>query len=403
MDDDLDPCGCSFPFLLEDEILYGCTDPEFKCATEVDTNHVPVGPLKDCESSCPIQKSQKSSGGKTATLTEGEKVIKKTYQKPMETTLELKKSFKLCAHIYTLTLEISNLHDPENITSLEWKILCGIPVLPETWLLEYNPLLRPSENLEIAISIPQGDFLPAIPVLRVWKLGGTPIAIDITKSDKIETVSFQPLVDGENCEDCSYECAIFEQFGLGDFAISKGITINITISIGVETSYGGFFGFALDISNPLSTIEVNSETCETNFEDLQMLDTTTGEVVEITVPKWQYRWIESFATLEGPVFVKLQYKFPANPRIVIDMNSVNGVWYLPRNAIPVFTISFYKGTAKKIQYQLNSTTTDTVLEPCHIDWPEGVASGKVSFVIDKCEELLVRNMTFLVIPTKDFF
>ena len=40
---------------------------------------------------------------------------------------------------------------------------------------------------------------------------------------------------------------------------------------------------------------------------------------------------------------------------IYDLEFTNGIWYLPKNTIPYFTISFYAGTARRIQYTLNNT------------------------------------------------
>ena len=122
-----------------------------------------------------------------------------------------------------------------------------------------------------------------------------------------------------------------------------------------------------------------------------MLDVETGQDVVVETPKWQYRWIESYVDFEGPVSVNLQYKVSNSLPNSYDLEFTNGKWYLPRNTIPYFTISFYAGTARRIQYSLNNTDTKGKSpSPCYKDWPPGALTGTASFTIDHCQIEIVN-------------
>ena len=49
------------------------------------------------------------------------------------------------------------------------------------------------------------------------------------------------------------------------------------------------------------------------------------------MPKWQYNWVESFATLEGPVTFELNYTLIGFPGTNYDVDIINNVGYLPTN------------------------------------------------------------------------
>ena len=80
---------------------------------------------------------------------------------------------------------------------------------------------------------------------------------------------------------------------------------------------------------------------------------------------------------------------------VYDLEFTNGKWYLPQNTIPHFTISFYTGTARRIQYTLNNTDAKgNTPTPCFKDWPPGALDGIASFTLDFCtiELVIVKLM-----------
>ena len=107
---------------------------------------------------------------------------------------------------------------------------------------------------------------------------------------------------------------------------------------------------------------------------------------KVSTPKWQYRWIESYVDFQGPVSVNLQYKLSNDMPNTYDLEFTNGIWYLPKNTIPYFTISFYAGTARRIQYTLNNTDpVGNTPKPCFKDWPPGSLTGTASFILDFCQ------------------
>ena len=56
-----------------------------------------------------------------------------------------------------------------------------------------------------------------------------------------------------------------------------------------------------------------------------------GNWSTIQVPKWQYNWVESFATLEGPVTFELNYTLLGFPGTNYEVDIINNVGYLPTN------------------------------------------------------------------------
>ena len=62
--------------------------------------------------------------------------------------------------------------------------------------------------------------------------------------------------------------------------------------------------------------------------------------------------------------------------------------YIP--GIPYFTLEFYKGTARRIQYMLNNTDPDGHQPPpCFVDWPEGTFSGETKWTLGHCQNLVM--------------
>ena len=138
----------------------------------------------------------------------------------------------------------------------------------------------------------------------------------------------------------------------------------------------------------------------------------SGHSTEVTVTpeyKWQWQWVEVFEMLEGPFESVLRYVLPVEaPNDFPELDFVKPKYYLPAQAHPVFELSMYKGTPRKIAYSFNSTAGVDGYNPefCYVDWPpdnlmepcaykscpdQNVAyasfSPKLIWAIDNCENI----------------
>ena len=113
--------------------------------------------------------------------------------------------------------------------------------------------------------------------------------------------------------------------------------------------------------------------------------------------------------LEGPFESVLRYVLPVEaPNDFPELDFVKPKYYLPAQAHPVFELSMYKGTPRKIAYSFNSTAGVDGYNPefCYVDWPpdnlmepcaykscpdQNVAyasfSPKLIWAIDNCENI----------------
>ena len=178
-----------------------------------------------------------------------------------------------------------------------------------------------------------------------------------------------------------------------------------TVALTDAKSMGGIFGLAIEFQNGISKIYEDHLTNEVVTEEFEMLNVNTGNIELVSTPKWQYRWIESYVSFEGPVSVQLQYKLSNALPNVYDMEFTNGIWYLPKNTIPSFTISFYAGTARRIQYSLNNTDPlGNNPSPCFKDWPPGALTGTASFLLDFCPiKLVIDQILAQIISNAQIF
>lgn len=103
-----------------------------------------------------------------------------------------------------------------------------------------------------------------------------------------------------------------------------------------------------------------------------------GHSLEVTVTpeyKWQWKWVEVYEQLEGPFEGTLRYVLREEaPNDRPELDFVKPKYYLPAQAHPVFELSMYKGTPRKIAYSFNNTDTNPDNSPynpefCYIDWP----------------------------------
>lgn len=357
----------------------------------------------------------------TAELQEGDTKIQDEYALPEHTVLELKRTFDTPGLTYVLRLKVKNLHTEEDTSIFTWNVICANPVIAEDWeLLEYPKFLSPMNLLSLKIKIPSDKNLPTMPELKIRKLEGSPVATNLTERTQL-TEEFIPYYLTHDEMDVTINCLeepdacvtsfVFKAMGLADNPItdasedSYGNMIIVTIALTDSPTMGGIFGLALEFGNGISKIYENHETNEIIFEEVDMLDIETGNNVMVSTPKWQYRWIESYVDFEGPVSVKLQYKLSLASDNVYDLEFTNGKWYLPQNTIPHFTISFYTGTARRIQYTLNNTDTKgNTPTPCFKDWPPGALDGIASFTLDFCPvELVIFKLTICIFVTNNHF
>lgn len=110
--------------------------------------------------------------------------------------------------------------------------------------------------------------------------------------------------------------------------------------------------------------KTNAEYCEDGHDT---------EVIVIPEYKWQWKWVEIFERMEGPSEAVLRYVLPEEaPNDTPELDFVKPKYYLPAQAHPVFELSMYKGTPRKIAYSFNNTDiTDDAYNPefCYMDWP----------------------------------
>ena len=88
--------------------------------------------------------------------------------------------------------------------------------------------------------------------------------------------------------------------------------------------------------------------------------------------KWMLNWVEVYETLTGPNEAELKYVLPEEaPNDKPHLDFVKPKYYLPAQAHPVFKLSLYKGTPRKIAYKFNNTRKDGYNPPdlCFVDWP----------------------------------
>ncbi len=56
---------------------------------------------------------------------------------------------------------------------------------------------------------------------------------------------------------------------------------------------------------------------------------------------------------------------------------------------PVFNISFFSGSVRRIQYTFNSTDENMPSPPpCAVDWPEKAYGGKHNWLIKHCPNVV---------------
>lgn len=175
-----------------------------------------------------------------------------------------------------------------------------------------------------------------------------------------------------------------------------GDTIIANLFLDIETDLGGTYGFSVHFYNGLSNISQGLQ----NISLLDPAPSGTGEWTPVEVPKWKYNWVESYVPLEGPVTFELKYQLMGFPGSTYDIEIYESVFYLPANGIPSFTLEFYKGTARRIQYTLNNTDPEGYQPPpCIIDWPTGTFQGVTKWTIDHCNNVVSKGMLiFYLIP-----
>ena len=100
------------------------------------------------------------------------------------------------------------------------------------------------------------------------------------------------------------------------------------------------------------------------------------EVVVTPEYKWQWKWVEIYEMQEGPSEGVLRYVLPEEaPNDIPELDFVKPKYYMPAQAHPVFELTIYKGTPRKIAYSFNNTDIDNPdaynPEFCYMDWPPG--------------------------------
>ena len=364
--------ACIFPFRYNDILYYGCTNATKEgdenayqfCATKIDEdfNAKQVG---WCNEFCHVQapRPEEVEGGsvseKTVVLQEGGTVVEKKFILPVETTLELKRKFTKPGQYYHIHLEAFNMHDEDDFANLTWTVLCGNPVEPEDWTLEYSPFLEDNHPFNLTLKIATGKVLPTKPTLRFAKvIGEQRLDSNIEISNETSIKFFlhdsedNPVSDCETVLTGCYETYEFSEMGFGDNLESGDDgsmgTYGTELLISIPSfDKAGSYGFSVQFLNGISSIKYEHATMKPVLENVQLLDpspTGTGEWVIISVPKWDFNFVEKFAKIEGPVQFKFMYTLPREFNDEkFTAQFTNKKWYLPASAIPYFELDIYKG------------------------------------------------------------
>ena len=356
----------------------------------------------------------------TSELQEGKSMkLSKEYQLPRSTVVKMGYTFDTTGKEYNVTLIAVNQHTKLDTSILTWTVICGNPIKPSDWTLDYVGNVRPGTPVSLRLSINPEVDLPTKPVLIVTKVDGH--AVTSHSLEMIPNATAIPFgltfKDNEEVTNCLEKDAVcydeytFDEMGIGSLLKSNANgkiggsyqkKIIATVTFDETDGPGGSFGFAVHFFNKLSNVSHDYELEDVEVQKIYLLDAEpdgSGLWNEIEVPKWQFNWIQSFAKFEGTIQVVFQYTSHGNP-LQYDMDLDEGTWYLPGSSVPAFSISFLKGTARRVQYTLNNTDADGYQPPpCIVDWPkpEITLDRTLKYTIKHCDgpvssTLLVINI-----------
>ena len=323
--------------------------------------------------------------------------------------MEFNHIFTDVTHVYKATLEIKNMKSVNESAQLVWNVIVAEPIHSDWRLDDFEKVIRPNSVISFKLLTKPDGKLPTMPTIRILKIKDDMIAENIdsvSHGDPLPlTMTWNDTMVPTNClqENCTMSFQL-EELGLSSFdhinANSDGkfgnnISIIASTIIKDDDNNGGYFGLAIDFLNGISHVSISHDTKLPIMESVQVLDKISGEYLEVTAPKWQYIWIESFAKLEGPVNIDLQYKLP-DPKITntYPLDYYGGKFYIPTGKIPSFTISYMKGTAQKVHYNITPQNKgDEFSINCTNTWPKGSGEGKKEFTIDSCQNELVSFLS----------
>ena len=166
----------------------------------------------------------------------------------------------------------------------------------------------------------------------------------------------------------------------------------------IDPGLPGSLGFSIQFYNPISsikyTIPEEEYIREPFMKEIQVLDPApagTGEWVKITVPKWDYNWVEFYLPFAEPIQFEFGYMLPLEfDRKVfsMDFSLATKKWYIPACGVPYFNLTL-EGTPRRVQYTFNNTDiSEYQPPPCFTDWHPGTLDGVKRFSVSHCPNIV---------------
>ena len=176
-----------------------------------------------------------------------------------------------------------------------------------------------------------------------------------------------------------------------------GEEFKVFVPVNIPAGLGKSVGFSIQFYNPISSIKYTVP--EDNYTrvpyetDIHLLDPApsgTGEWVKITVPKWDYNWVEFYVPFAEPFTFEFGYTLPlefGKDVFGMDYSLAFKKWYIPASGVPYFNMSL-EGTPRRVQFTFNNTDIEEYQPPpCFVDWPDGALDGVKRFSIKHCPNI----------------
>eukprot|EP00095_Tigriopus_kingsejongensis_P012230 maker-scaffold528_size145933-snap-gene-0.29 protein:Tk12230 transcript:maker-scaffold528_size145933-snap-gene-0.29-mRNA-1 annotation:"hypothetical protein IscW_ISCW000316" len=348
---------CVFPFRYDStsKILhYGCTNITSMastpiCATEVDLDNLATK-VGVCKKICHVQQErviEVDQAPLNVSLTqEGNTFFQKDYRLPIETTISLQREFDQPGKIFKVELNAQNELVPEDRAHLAWTIICANPIVPDDWILAYDPFNRPEDLFKFSIIIGADKPMPTRPILKIFPIEGRQVLTNNIKIDTTNPLTFFVVSNDLNDTRCSDGFDIrcvkeYEFHAMGVDPNAESGPNGVEIEIGLPGLSSGIRGFSVHFYNPISSIKYHHDDQSTATEEITVLDagpTSTGEWVAVTVTKWDVNFLESYSQLTEPITSNLKYSLPnefGSNEFPCDF--VEDRFYLPASGIPAFS------------------------------------------------------------------